>query len=67
LPGNDLPGIDLDIDLMRDTLVTMGFESAEPRGYLSVTQTPDGVIHLIASALHYELNKAWVEARMPGR
>ena len=45
----------------------MSRDTAEPRGYLSVTQTPDGVIHLISSALHYELNLAWVEAKMPGR
>jgi hypothetical protein len=45
----------------------MSRDLAEPRGYLSVTQTPDRVIHLISSALHYEFNLAWVEARMPGR
>ncbi len=45
----------------------MSRDTAEPQGYLSVTQTPDGVIHLIASALHYELNRAWVEAGMPAR
>jgi hypothetical protein len=45
----------------------MSPDTAEPRGYLSITQTPDGVIHLISSALHYEFNKAWVEAPMPGR
>ena len=32
----------------------------------ALARTPDGVIHLISSALHYELNLAWVEARMPG-
>jgi sulfatase modifying factor 1 len=34
---------------------------AEPRGYLAATQTPDGVIHLISSGLHYRLNLAWLE------
>ena len=34
---------------------------AEPRGYLAVTQTPDGVIHLVSSALHYEFNVAWLK------
>ena len=33
---------------------------AEPRGYLAATQTPDGVIHLISSALHYEFNLEWL-------
>jgi hypothetical protein len=33
---------------------------AEPRGYLAATQTPDGVIHLISSGLHYRFNLAWL-------
>ncbi len=43
----------------------MDAEHAEPRGYLAATQTPDGVIHLISSALHYCLNLAWLRAPMP--
>ncbi len=34
---------------------------AEPKGYLAATQTPDGVIHLISSALHYQFNLAWLK------
>lgn len=34
---------------------------AEPKGYLVAVQAPDGVIHLISSALHYQFNQAWVE------
>ena len=34
---------------------------AEPGGYLSATQTPDGVIHLISSAWHYRFNLAWLK------
>lgn len=34
---------------------------AEPRGYLAATQTPDGVIHLISSGLHYRFNLAWLK------
>jgi len=41
-------------------LFTMSGNSAEPRGYLSVCQTPDGVIHLISSKLHYAFNLAWL-------
>ena len=37
---------------------------AEPKGYLATTQTPDGVIHLISSALHYRFNLAWLEEPM---
>ncbi len=36
-------------------------ETAEPRGYLAVTQTPDGIIHLISSRLHYKFNLMWLE------
>ena len=34
---------------------------AEPKGYLTGTQTPDGVIHLLSSGLHYRFNLAWLE------
>ncbi len=33
---------------------------AEPRGYLAATQTPDNVIHLVSSRLHYRFNLAWL-------
>lgn len=33
---------------------------AEPRGYLAATQTPDGVIHLLSSRLHYRFNLKWL-------
>lgn len=34
---------------------------AEPAGYLDAIQTPDGVIHLISSKLHYQMNLAWLK------
>jgi hypothetical protein len=34
---------------------------AESAGYLAATQTPDGVVHLISSRLHYRFNLAWLE------
>ncbi len=34
---------------------------AEHAGYLAATQTPDGVIHLISSRLHYRFNLAWLK------
>ena len=43
----------------------MGPNSAEPKGYLSVCQTPDGVIQLITSKQHYAFNLAWIKAPMP--
>jgi len=39
---------------------TMSASSAEPRGYMSICQTPNGVIHLISSKQHYQFNLAWL-------
>ena len=36
---------------------------AEPRGYLAATQSPDGMIHLLSSRLHYAFNLAWIESK----
>jgi formylglycine-generating enzyme required for sulfatase activity len=36
---------------------------AEPLGYLAITQSPDNVIHLISSGLHYRFNLAWLKTR----
>jgi hypothetical protein len=48
-----------------DRPFTMSATSAEPRGYLSVCQSPDGVIHLIGSRQHYAFNLAWLKTPMP--
>lgn len=34
---------------------------AEHAGYLAAAQTPDGVIHLISSRLHYQFNLKWLQ------
>lgn len=34
---------------------------AEPRGYLAGIQTPDNVVHILSSRLHYRFNLAWLE------
>lgn len=44
----------------------MGPQSSEPKGYLSVTQTSDGVIQLLTSWNHYAFNLPWLEAEAPG-
>jgi formylglycine-generating enzyme required for sulfatase activity len=44
----------------------MSQRKAEPKGYMSVCQTPDGIINLISSALHYQFNLTWLETPMPG-
>lgn len=36
---------------------------AEPMGYMAATQSPDGIIHLISSALHYRFNLAWINRK----
>ncbi|WP_418992625.1 SUMF1/EgtB/PvdO family nonheme iron enzyme [Alistipes sp.] len=38
---------------------------AEPRGYLAMTQTPDGMIHLLSSRNHYRFNLPWLEKTDP--
>lgn len=43
----------------------MARDSAEPRGYLSIHQAANGVIHLISSKLHYAFNLRWVETLPP--
>ncbi len=42
---------------------TMGASSAEPKGYLACTQTPDGTINLLSSRVHYAFNLAWIESK----
>ena len=44
---------------------TMSKSSAEPKGYLSVCQGLDGVIHLISSWNHYAFNLKWLETPPP--
>ena len=36
---------------------------AEPKGYLACAQTPDGMIHLLSSRVHYRFNLRWIEKR----
>jgi len=40
---------------------TMDATHAEPKGYLACTQSPDGVIHLLSSRLHYRFTLGWLE------
>lgn len=39
---------------------TMDKTHAETKGYLASVQTPDGMIHLISSRIHYRFNLAWI-------
>ncbi|SPE20815.1 BNR/Asp-box repeat protein [Candidatus Sulfotelmatomonas gaucii] len=42
-------------------LFLMDDTHAEPRAYLNAVQTPDGVVQLLSSRLHYQFNLAWLE------
>lgn len=44
---------------------TMSALSAEPRGYMSICQAANGVIHLISSKQHYAFNLAWLKTPPP--
>jgi len=44
---------------------TLSANTAEPRGYMACTQTPDGTIHLISSKQYYKFNVAWLKQPMP--
>ncbi len=48
-------------------LFTLDPSRWEPRGYLSVCQAKDGVIHLISSREHYAFNLAWAKSLPPAR
>ena len=43
-------------------LFTATSSRAEHAGYLAATQSPDGMIHLISSRLHYRFDLAWLTA-----
>lgn len=42
---------------------TLDATHAEPKGYLACTQSPDRVIHLLSSRVHYRFNLAWLEGK----
>ena len=58
-------GPDQQVEAMDGRLFTLGRDSAEPGGYLSIWRGANGVIHLITSRQHYEFNLAWLKQPMP--
>jgi formylglycine-generating enzyme required for sulfatase activity len=44
---------------------TLSAVSAEPRGYMSICQAANGVIHLISSKQHYAFNLTWLRTPPP--
>jgi hypothetical protein len=63
LVSDDGPGTQL--EAMDDRPFTMGFDTAEPLGYISVCQTKNKLIHLISSRQHYTFNLAWLKTPPP--
>jgi len=58
-------GTDQTVETMDGRPFTLGVQSAEPGGYLSMCQAPNGVIHLITSRQHYAFNLKWAETPAP--
>lgn len=58
-------GPDREIETMDGRPFIMGLNSAEPGGYLAVTQGKNGIIHLISSKQHYRFNYAWLKESPP--
>jgi len=44
---------------------TIGFDSAEPGGYMAACQSPDELVHLISSKQHYAFNLSWLRTSPP--
>ena len=40
----------------------MDAHHSEPKGYFAATQSPDGIIHILSSRLHYRINLPWILA-----
>jgi hypothetical protein len=53
------------VERMDGVEFTMSATTAEPRGYMSACQTPDGVIQLISSRQHYAFNLKWLTTPAP--
>ena len=53
-------GPERQVETTDGVLFAMSASSAEPHGYLSICQGPDGVIHLISSRQHYAFNLKWL-------
>jgi len=61
LVSDDGPARDVGTTNGKRSRFTMSKSTAEPKGYLSVCQGLDGVIHLISSWNHYAFNLKWLE------
>jgi hypothetical protein len=58
-------GADTTVETMDGREFKLGFGTAEPRGYLSICQGADGLVHVISSRQHYSFNLKWLETPPP--
>jgi hypothetical protein len=58
-------GPDQRVQTTNRTMFTLGDTQAEPVGYMSATQSRDGLIHLVTSKNHYVFNLAWIRQLPP--
>ena len=63
LVSDDGPG--RPVETTNGGMFAMSSRNAEYRGYLSVCQAPNGLIHLISSIEHYTFNLAWLRTAPP--
>jgi len=59
------PNVSVTAECTDGGAVTVGPRSSEHRGYLSVCQGLDGIIHLISSRQHYAFNLEWLTTAPP--
>ena len=50
-----------------ETYSVLDWDQAESRGYMTATQSRDGMIHLLSSGTHYAFNLAWLKTPLPGK
>lgn len=58
-------GPEREVEQMDGHPFKLSASSGEPKGYLSICQGLDGVIHLISSRQHYAFNLKWMETAPP--
>jgi formylglycine-generating enzyme required for sulfatase activity len=56
---------DRGVETIGGGLISLDAQNAEHVGYLSVCQTPNGLIHLISSRQHYTFNLKWLNTPPP--
>lgn len=58
-------GVGRSVETTDGALFSLNRTNAEPYGYLTSTQTRNGIIHLLSSRQHYQFNLKWLTTRSP--